>query len=106
MRPIAAELDKNHRFPVEQIQKLGDLGLMSINVSEEYGGAGLDYLALAIAVEEIARGCSGTGTTVSVHNCLYAKLLDRCGTPAQKDKFLRPFTKESIGCFALSEPGT
>ncbi|XP_044734509.1 short-chain specific acyl-CoA dehydrogenase, mitochondrial-like [Chrysoperla carnea] len=105
LKPIAADLDKHKKFPIEQIQKMGDLGLMSINVSEKYGGAGQDYLSLALAVEEISRGCGGTGVTVSVHNCLYAKLVDVFGTEAQKEQFLRPFTKGTIGCFALSEPG-
>ncbi|RZC34355.1 Acyl-CoA dh 1 domain containing protein, partial [Asbolus verrucosus] len=86
------------------IKKLGELGLLSINVSEKYGGSGQDSLALAVAVEEIARGCGGTGTIVSVHNCLYVNLVDRVGTEEQKETFLRPFTSGTLGCFALSEP--
>lgn len=104
LKPIAAQLDKEHKFATEQIKKLGELGLLSINVSEKYGGAGQDTLALAVAVEEIGRGCGGTGTVVSVHNCLYVSLLDECGNEEQKEKFLRPFTNGKIGCFALSEP--
>lgn len=104
LKPIAAELDKNHQFPRKQIEKMGQLGLLSINVSEKWGGAGQDTLSMAIAVEEIARGCGGTGTIVSVHNCLYVNLLDRCGTDEQKEKYLKPFTKGTLGCFALSEP--
>ncbi|XP_044758671.1 short-chain specific acyl-CoA dehydrogenase, mitochondrial-like [Coccinella septempunctata] len=104
LKPFAAQLDKEHKFPKEQIKKMGELGLLSINVSEEWGGSGQDTLAMAVAVEEIARGCGGTGTITSVHNCLYVNLIDRCGTKEQKEQFLRPFTKGTLGCFALSEP--
>lgn len=105
LKPIAAQLDREHKFPEEQIKKLGELGLLSINVSEKYGGAGQDTLALALAVEEVARGCGGTGTTVSVHNCLYVNLLERFANEEQKQRFLKPFTGGVLGCFALSEPG-
>lgn len=89
-----------------QIRKLGKLGLLAITVSKKYGGSGFDRLALAVAVEEIARGCGGTGAIVSIHNCLYAGLLDRLGTEEQKKNFLEPFICDSsLGCFALSEPG-
>ncbi|XP_045477816.1 short-chain specific acyl-CoA dehydrogenase, mitochondrial-like [Harmonia axyridis] len=104
LKPLAAQLDKEHKFPAEQIKKMGELGLLSINVSEKWGGSEQDTLAMAVAVEEIARGCGGTGTITSVHNCLYVNLIDRCGTDEQKEKFLRPFTKGTLGCFALSEP--
>ncbi|KAJ8931663.1 hypothetical protein NQ314_015378 [Rhamnusium bicolor] len=90
---------------MNNIQKMGELGLLAINVSDKYGGAGQDSLALAVAVEEIARACGGTGTIVSVHNCLYVNLIERCGTEDQKELFLRPFTNGTLGCFALSEPG-
>ncbi|KDR07800.1 short-chain specific acyl-CoA dehydrogenase, mitochondrial-like [Zootermopsis nevadensis] len=106
LKPIAAKLDREHLFPEEQIKKLGQLGLMGINVSEEYGGPALDSLALSVAVEEIARGCGGTGTIVSVHNTLYANVLDQLGTKEQKDKFLVGFVDGThVGCFGISEPG-
>ncbi|KAL3272670.1 hypothetical protein HHI36_014134 [Cryptolaemus montrouzieri] len=104
LKPYAAQLDKEHKFPKDQIKKMGELGLLSINVSDKWGGSGQDTLAMAVAIEEIARGCGGTGTIASVHNCLYVNLIDRCGTDLQKEKFLRPFTKGTLGCFALSEP--
>ncbi|CAH0551790.1 unnamed protein product [Brassicogethes aeneus] len=104
LKPIAAQLDKEHKFPAEQIKKMGELGLLSINVDEKWGGAGQDMLSTAVAVEEIARGCGGSGTIVSVHNCLYVNLLNRCGTDKQKEQFLKPFTSGTLGCFALSEP--
>ncbi|KAJ4440236.1 short-chain specific acyl-CoA dehydrogenase, mitochondrial-like isoform X1 [Periplaneta americana] len=106
LKPIAAKLDREHLFPKKEIKKLGHLGLMGINVSEEYGGSGQDSLALSIAVEEISRGCGGTGTIVSVHNTLYANVLNQLGTKEQKDKFLVGFADGThVGCFGLSEPG-
>lgn len=78
---------------------------MGACVDPAYGGLGLDYLSLAIAVEELSRGCASTGMIVSIHNYLYANLINEKGTAEQKDKFLREFTKGAIGAFALSEPG-
>lgn len=75
-----------------------------MSVDDKWGGSGNDTLSLAIVVEEIAKGCGGTGAIVSIHNCLYASFLNRCGTDEQKEKYLKPFTKGTIGCFALSEP--
>ncbi|XP_026475822.1 short-chain specific acyl-CoA dehydrogenase, mitochondrial-like [Ctenocephalides felis] len=103
LKPIAGDLDRNNKFPTEQIQHLGKLGLMAINVDPDYGGSGLDTLSISLAVEEIARGCGGTGAIVSIHNCLYACLLNRLGTTKQKEQFLRPCTSGNIGAFALSE---
>lgn len=101
---IAGLLDKEQRFPAEQINELGALGLMGINASTKYGGAGHDTLAIAVAVEELSRGCGSTGSIVSIHNCLYANLVDSFGNETQKEQFLRPFTGGQVGCFALSEP--
>ncbi|KAI4456727.1 acyl-coa dehydrogenase [Holotrichia oblita] len=104
LKPIAPRLDKEGIFPKEQINKLAKLGLMSICVPKKWGGSEYSALGLAIAVEEIAKGCSGTGATVSIHNCLYADLVSRCGTEKQKEQFLKPFTTTgNVGCFALSE---
>ncbi|KAK9686602.1 Acyl-CoA dehydrogenase, C-terminal domain [Popillia japonica] len=103
LKPIAARLDKESIFPKEQINKLAQLGLMSICVPKKWGGSEYSTLGLAVAVEEIAKGCSGTGATVSIHNCLYVDLLSRCGTDKQKEQFLKPFTTGEVGCFALSE---
>jgi butyryl-CoA dehydrogenase len=66
--PIAAQVDKNHAFPTDAVAKLGPLGLMGVAIDSEYGGAGLDYLAYAIAMEEISRGCASTGVIMSAHN--------------------------------------
>ncbi|KAM3959219.1 LOW QUALITY PROTEIN: short-chain specific acyl-CoA dehydrogenase, mitochondrial [Aphomia sociella] len=105
LRPNASQLDLAGRFPFAEINKLTDLGLMGANVDEEYGGLGLDYLSLAIAVEELSRGCASTGMIVSIHNFLYANLVNERGTEEQKEIFLRKFARGSIGCFSLSEPG-
>lgn len=78
---------------------------MGACVDEEYGGLGRDYLSLAVAVEELSRGCASTGMVVSIHNFLYANLVNEKGTPEQKERFLGDYTKGAIGCFALSEPG-
>ncbi|KAL4709079.1 hypothetical protein ACJJTC_013492 [Scirpophaga incertulas] len=105
LKPNAQKLDLEGRFPFCQIKQLTHLGLMGATVDEDYGGLGLDYLSLAIAVEELSRGCASTGMILSIHNFLYANLVNEKGTPEQKDIFLREFTRGgSIGCFALSEP--
>lgn len=106
LKPIAAKLDKEQVYPKEQIKKLGDLGMMAVEVPEELGGAGLNSLAYAIGMEEISRGCASTGVIVSVNNSLYTTPLMEFGTDEQKQKWVKPFCNgEHIGCFALSEPG-
>ncbi|CAH1800509.1 unnamed protein product [Owenia fusiformis] len=106
LAPIAGQLDKDKQFPKEQIKKLGELGAMSVNISEEDGGTGLDYLAYAIAIEEISRGCGGTGCIVSVNNSLYLGPVNGWAREDQKAQFMTPFLHgDSVGCFALSEPG-
>ncbi|XP_033030769.1 short-chain specific acyl-CoA dehydrogenase, mitochondrial [Lacerta agilis] len=106
LAPIAAQLDKEHRFPAEQVKKMGSLGLFAMDVPEKYGGAGLDYLAYSIAVEEISRGCASTGVIMSVNNSLYLGPILKFGSEEQKHKWISPFTNgDKIGCFALSEPG-
>ncbi|CAH3019382.1 unnamed protein product [Porites evermanni] len=105
LAPIAASLDKEHKFPLEQVKKLGELGLLSMEVPESLGGSGLDYLAYAIATEEISRGCASTGCIMSVNNSLYLGPLLKYGTDEQKKKWITPFCSgERLGCFALSEP--
>lgn len=88
-----------------QISKLGRLGLLGITADCRFGGSGGSTLGLAIAVEEISRGCGGTGAIVSIHNALYVSLLDTFGTEQQKEQFLSGFTTANLGCFALSESG-
>uniref|UniRef100_A0A8C5UX01 Short-chain specific acyl-CoA dehydrogenase, mitochondrial n=1 Tax=Microcebus murinus TaxID=30608 RepID=A0A8C5UX01_MICMU len=105
--PIAARADKEHLFPAAQVKKMGELGLLAMDVPEELGGAGLDYLAYAIAVEEISRGCASTGVIMSVNNSLYLGPILKFGSKEQKQQWVTPFTSgDKIGCFALSEPAS
>uniref|UniRef100_A0A4W3HQT2 short-chain acyl-CoA dehydrogenase n=1 Tax=Callorhinchus milii TaxID=7868 RepID=A0A4W3HQT2_CALMI len=106
LAPIAAQLDREHKFPAEQVKKMGELGLLAIDVPEKYGGTGLDYLAYVIAIEEISRGCASSGVILSVNNSLYLGPILKFGSEEQKQKWITPFTNGTkIGCFALSEPG-
>mgnify|MGYP002224298011 CR=1 FL=1 len=80
--------------------------MMAVDIPENLGGTGLDYLAYAIAMEEISRGCASAGVIMSVNNSLYLGPIMKFGTDKQKEEFIRPFTAgERVGCFALSEPG-
>nr|QTY21853.1 acyl-CoA dehydrogenase C-2 to C-3 short chain [Ctenopharyngodon idella] len=106
LAPIAAQLDKDHMFPAKQVQELGAMGVMAVEVPESLGGAGMDYLAYCLAVEELSRGCASTGVIVSVNNSLYLGPVLKFGTEEQKKQWITPFTTgEKVGCFALSEPG-
>ncbi|XP_067861763.1 short-chain specific acyl-CoA dehydrogenase, mitochondrial isoform X2 [Heptranchias perlo] len=106
LAPVAAQLDREHKFPAEQIKKMGELGLLAMDVPEKYSGAGLDYLAYAIAIEEISRGCASSGVIMSVNNSLYLGPILKFGSEEQKHKWITPFTDGTkIGCFGLSEPG-
>jgi butyryl-CoA dehydrogenase len=69
--PNAGKWDKQHLFPQEQVKKLGELGLLGIDINEKYNGSGLDYMAYAIACEEISRGCASCGVIMSAHSSLY-----------------------------------
>ncbi|XP_051541028.1 short-chain specific acyl-CoA dehydrogenase, mitochondrial-like isoform X2 [Myxocyprinus asiaticus] len=104
--PIAAQLDKDHMFPAKQVRELGMMGVMAVEVPESLGGAGMDYLAYSLVVEELSRGCASTGVIVSVNNSLYLGPILKFGTEEQKKQWITPFTTgEKLGCFALSEPG-
>ncbi|XP_051973576.1 short-chain specific acyl-CoA dehydrogenase, mitochondrial-like [Xyrauchen texanus] len=106
LAPIAAQLDKDHTFPAKQVRELGMMGVMAVEVPESLGGAGMDYLAYSLAVEELSRGCASTGVIVSVNNSLYLGPVMKFGTEEQKKQWITPFTTgEKVGCFALSEPG-
>ena len=103
--PHAAQWDKEHAFPEAAHKGLAELGAYGICVPEEYGGAGLDYLTLALVLEEIAAGDGGTSTPISVTNCPYNAILMRYGTEAQKQQWLSPAARgEMLGAFALTEP--
>ena len=105
LAPNSAQWDREHRFPKEALQELGGLGAMGMVVPEEWGGAGLDYVSLVLAIEEIAAGDGATSTIVSVQNSLACGITLKYGTPAQKDRYLRRLaTGEWLGCFCLTEP--
>ena len=102
---IAAAVDREHRFPREMIAKLGELGLMGVAVPEVWGGAGMDNVSYALAVEEISRGCASTGVIMSVQNSLVCDPLLHFGSDAQKQRWLPDLASgKKLGCFALSEP--
>ncbi|XP_075259328.1 short-chain specific acyl-CoA dehydrogenase, mitochondrial-like [Convolutriloba macropyga] len=104
--PNAHNFDKFGLFPRDQIEQLGKLGILSLNIPSSLGGAEFDYLAYAIAVEEISRGCASTGVIVSVNNSLYLGPILKFGSDKQKEDFITPFCDGTrLGCFALSEPG-
>ena len=103
--PHAAKWDKEHHFPKEAHQGLAALGAYGICVPEELGGAGLDYLTLALVLEEIAAGDGGVSTAISVTNCPVNAILMRYGNDAQKAKWLAPLARgEMLGAFCLTEP--
>lgn len=105
VKPLAFQLDKENEFPDEAIKKLGELGFMGIPYPKEYGGAGLDILSYAIAVEELARVDGGTGVILSAHVSLGSWPIFAYGTEEQKQKYLIPLAKgEKIGAFGLTEP--
>ena len=103
--PHAPAWDKAHAFPAEAHQGLAQLGAYGICVPESYGGAGLDYLTLALVLEEIAAGDGGTSTAISVTNCPFNAILMRYGNEAQKQQWLAPAARgDYLGGFALTEP--
>ncbi len=105
IKPIAFLLDQQNEFPEEAVQKLGKLGFMGIPYPKEYGGAGLDALSYAIAVEELARVDGGSGVILSAHVSLGSWPIFAYGTEEQKQKYLVPLARgEKIGAFGLTEP--
>ncbi|MDP2254440.1 MAG: acyl-CoA dehydrogenase family protein [Polaromonas sp.] len=105
--PHAARWDKEHYFPKEAHRGLAALGAYGICVPEEFGGANLDYVTLALVLEEIAAGDGGTSTAISVTNCPVNAILMRYGNPAQKRQWLIPLAQgDMLGAFCLTEPHT
>ncbi|MBE0605185.1 MAG: acyl-CoA dehydrogenase [Deltaproteobacteria bacterium] len=104
--PKAAELDENSRFPEELIRQMAELGFMGIAVPEEYGGAGMDNVCYAIAMEEISRACASTGVIMSVNNSLACDPILKFGSEEVKREYLVPMASgKKLGCFGLTEPG-
>ncbi len=105
LKPNARAWDEHHRFPKEAIAKLAEMGLMAVAIPPEWGGAGMDNVSYALAMEEISRGCAGTAVVMSVSNSLYCDPVMKFGTDEQKKQFLALFARgEKLGCFALTEP--
>ncbi len=103
--PHAATWDKQHHFPRAQLRGLADLGCYGVCVPPQWGGAGLDSLALALILEEIAAGDGATSTVVSVNNCPVCSILTAFGDDAQKARFLTPLARgDMLGAFCLTEP--
>jgi butyryl-CoA dehydrogenase len=102
---VAAQIDREHRFPREIVAKLGELGMLGVAVPERWGGAGMDNVSYALAVEEISRGCASTGVIMSVQNSLVCDPILHFGTDEQRQRWLPGLASgKKLGCFALSEP--
>ncbi len=103
--PLARELDSNRRYPAHLVKRMAELGLMGVCVPEEYGGAGMDTISYAIAVEEISRACASTAVVLIGNNSLACSPISSFGNEPQKKKYLPPLAKgEKLGCFGLTEP--
>ncbi|MBL4688170.1 MAG: acyl-CoA dehydrogenase family protein [Nannocystaceae bacterium] len=103
--PVAAQLDRDARFPKDHVARMAELGLMGIEVPEQYGGSGLDPMSYVLAMEEVSAACASTGVIMSVNNSLVCDPLVKFGTEAQKERWLSPLASgEKLGCFMLSEP--
>jgi len=103
--PKAAEWDKTHHFPAAELKGLAELGCYGVAVPTEYDGAGLDYLALSIILEEIGAGDGATSTVVSVNNCPCCSIMMAFGNEQQKQQFLKPLARgDMLGAFCLTEP--
>src|SRR3989441_6458903 len=104
--PLAAEIDRTDRFPVELWPEMGRLGLHGITVEEEYGGAGMGYLAHCVAMEEVSRASASVGLSYGAHSNLCVNQIRRNGSAAQKRKYLPKLTSgKHVGALAMSESG-
>ncbi|EOQ71415.1 acyl-CoA dehydrogenase family protein [Acinetobacter pittii] len=105
LKPTAAHRDKTHAFPAQELKDLGALGAMGMTVPAEWGGAGMDYVSLVLAIEEIAAGDGAISTIVSVQNSLICGITLAYGSEQQKQTYLPKFASgEWLGCFCLTEP--
>jgi alkylation response protein AidB-like acyl-CoA dehydrogenase len=105
VKPIAAECDREGRFPHATVKRMGELGLLGITVPETLGGGGADMLAYVLALEEVAVACASHAVVMSVNNSLVCGPLVEFGTPAQHERFLAPIASgRGLACFALTEP--
>ena len=107
LAPHAAAWDRDHTFPRDALRALGELGALGIVVPDAWDGAGLDYVSLAVALEEIAAGDGATSTIVSVQNSVVCGPVNAFGNDAQKARYLKPLARgDALGCFCLTEPET
>src|SRR3989454_10584975 len=105
IKPIAADIDRDARFPHETVKGMGELGLMGMVIPEQWGGSGAGAVAYVVALEEIAKACASHAAIMSVNNSLYGDPLAWFGTDAQRERFLTPVASgHAHGCFALTEP--
>ena len=105
VRPVAAQVDREKRWPTENVARMAELGLLGMNVPAEWGGAGADMVSYAITIEELSRACASHGVIASVNNSLYLWPVMHFGTDAQKEKFARPYAQgHKLGAYGLSEP--
>jgi butyryl-CoA dehydrogenase len=103
--PKAAELDKSGRWPAEILANMAELGLLGVAVPQALGGAGMDSLSYAVAMEEVSAACASCGVIMSVNNSLFCDPLHKFGTDEQKQRILSPVARGSmLGCFGLTEP--
>jgi butyryl-CoA dehydrogenase len=103
--PKAAELDKSGRWPAEILARMAELGLMGVAIPQEHGGAGMDALSYAIAIEEVSAACASCGVIMSVNNSLFCDPVEKFGTVEQHERVLGPVARgERLGCFGLTEP--
>lgn len=106
VKPLAAEIDEQERFPSETLKKLQDMGMMGLYMPEEYGGAGASYVTYIGACEEFAKYCATTSVMYSAHGSLCCWPILKYGTEEQKQKYLVPLASgEKLGAFGLTEPG-
>jgi alkylation response protein AidB-like acyl-CoA dehydrogenase len=105
LKPVAAELDRQHQFPEKPLRRLAELGMMGMTVPGAEGGPGASAVAHALVLMEVSRACASTGVILSVHNSMACECLVRYGTPAQKQKYLPGLIRgTTLGAFALTEP--
>ncbi len=105
LAPHAEAWDRAHTYPADAVAALGELGFLGMVVPEEWGGAGMDNVSYALALEEVAAGCGAVSTIMSVHNSVGCMPILKFGTDAQKERFLRPLAEgKVIGAFCLTEP--
>ena len=103
--PKAAELDKSGRWPSEILSQMAELGLLGVAIPQEHGGAGMDALSYALAMEEVSAACASCGVIMSVNNSLFCDPVYKFGTDEQKKRVLEPVARgQKIGCFGLTEP--